>query len=426
MPSATASPRDLPPGPLAGVRVVDLTTVISGPLATMMLADQGADVIKIESPKGGDYGRQLATRRGGFSASFLNNNRNKRSVALDLKSPEGLEALKAIVAGADVFIQNFRPGVADRLGLGEAVLRAVNPSLIYVSIAGFGFEGPLVEKPVYDPLIQAVSALTTVQAGSDEERPRLVRTILPDKLTGYQAAQAIAAALFARERSGDGQHIRISMLDSVVAFLWSSDMNGHTFVGDELEKEEAQSFIDLIYKVADGYVSVAVMQDKHWRDFARAVEQPELLEDPRFRTAELREVNRDARLQATQDALAALTVAEVVARMEAADVPCARVLTRSEMRQHPQVQANGTLVESDHPLAGRLRQARHAAVFSKTPASIRSGAPQLGEHTREVLQEAGLAADLLERLAPKREAPKQEAPKQEAPKQEATEQEAAQ
>jgi len=391
-------------GPLSGVRVVDLTTVISGPLTTMMLADQGADVIKIESPNGGDYARHVATRRGGFSASFLNNNRNKRSVALDLKSPDGIEALKAIVATADVFVQNFRPGVVERLGIGAEDLRAVNPKLIYVSIAGFGFDGPLASKPVYDPLIQAVSALTTVQAGSDEERPRLVRTILPDKLTGFQTAQAVTAALFTRERTGEGQEVHVSMLDTVVSFLWSSDMNGHTFVGDELEREEAQSYIDLIYNVENGYVSVAVMQDKHWRDFAGAVDRQDLLEDARFLTPELRELNRDARLEATQEALSGFTVEEVIQRMETADVPCARVLTRSEMRQHPQVVANGTIVEVDHPAAGRLRQSRHAAIFSKTPASIRRGAPELGEHTRQVLSEVGLNPEAIDRLSPPDEA----------------------
>lgn len=381
---------DTPAGPLNGVRVVDLTTVISGPLATMTLADQGADVIKVEAPDGGDYARHVATRRGGFSASFLNNNRNKRSVALDLKSAAGMTALRALVAGADVFVQNFRPGVVERLGIGEDRLRAINPRLIYVSIAGFGFDGPLAGNPVYDPLIQAVSALATVQAGSDDERPRLVRTILPDKLTGIQTAQAVTAALFGRERSGLGQHIRISMLDTVVAFLWSSDMNGHTFVGDELAHEEAQSFIDLIYEVADGHVSVAVMQDKHWRGFADALALPELLADPRFRTAELRELNRDARLQATQDAVRPFTAAAAIARLEQAGVPCAPVLTRSEMRRHPQVAANAVVVETEHPQAGRLRQARQPAVFSNSPASIRRGAPRLGEHTREVLTEAGV------------------------------------
>ncbi|MEP1586282.1 MAG: CoA transferase [Tateyamaria sp.] len=378
-------------GPLNDVRVIDLTTVISGPLATMTLGDQGADIIKIEQPNGGDFSRHVATRRGGMSASFLNNNRNKRSVTLDLKTKDGLNAAQSMAAQSDVFIQNFRPGVADRLGLGYDALSALNPKLIYVSIAGFGHSGPLAQNPVYDPLIQAISALTTVQAGSDEDRPRLVRTILPDKLTGIQTSQAIAAALFARERTGEGQHIQISMLDVIIAFLWSSDMNGHTFVGDELEREEAQSYIDLIYEVANGFVSIAVMQDKQWKGFTEAVSRPDLLDDPRFATPELREVNRDARLEAIQDAVKGYDIADLVKLLDAQNVPNAPVLTRTQMRQHPQVAANGIVVETLHPIAGLLRQARHPSQFSKTPATIRRPAPALGAHTLEVLAEFGIS-----------------------------------
>ncbi len=378
-------------GPLHGVRVIDLTTVISGPLATMTLGDQGADIIKIEQPNGGDFSRHVATRRAEMSASFLNNNRNKRSVTIDLKTENGLAAVQTMAAQSDVFIQNFRPGVAERLGLGYDTLSALNPKLIYVSIAGFGHKGPLAQNPVYDPLIQAISALTTVQAGSDEAQPRLVRTILPDKLTGIQTSQAIASALFARERSGEGQHIQISMLDVIIAFLWSSDMNGHTFVGDELEKEEAQSYIDLIYEVADGFLSIAVMQDKQWRGFAAAVDRLDLLGDARFSTPELREVNRDARLEAIQDAVRGFTSADLIKRLDAENVPNAPVLSRTQMRQHPQVQANGIVVETLHPIAGMLRQARHPSNFSKTPTSIRRPAPTLGQHTDEVLAEFGLA-----------------------------------
>ncbi|MEP4199185.1 MAG: CoA transferase [Aliishimia sp.] len=377
-------------GPLAGIRVIDLTTVISGPLATMTLGDQGADIIKIEQPNGGDFSRQVATHRAGFSASFLNNNRNKRSVTLDLKSQDGLSAVQKMAAQSDVFIQNFRPGVAKRLGLGYEALSQLNPKLIYVSIAGFGHTGPLAQRPVYDPLIQAISSLTTVQAGSDEDRPRLVRTILPDKLTGIQTSQAIAAALFARERSGEGQHIQISMLDVIIAFLWSSDMNGHTFVGDELDREEAQSYIDLIYQVKDGFVSIAVMQDKQWRGFATAVQRLDLLEDERFNTPELRELNRNARLNAIQDAVKDFTIADLTQRLETENVPNAPVLSRSAMRTHPQVEANGIVVQTAHPTAGMLRQAKHPSNFSKTPASIRRAAPALGEHTDEVLAEFDL------------------------------------
>lgn len=381
-------------GPLEGVRIIDLTTVVSGPSATMILGDQGADVIKIEVPRG-DFARDVTTRRGGFSASFLNNNRNKRSVVLDLKTDEGIEAVFHLIKDADIFIHNFRPGVTDRLGLGEDVLRETKPDLIYVSISGFGFEGPYKDKPVYDPLIQAVSALASVQAGSDEKRPKLVRTILPDKLTGIQASQAITAALFSRERTGEGQHIKLSMLDTIISFLWNSDMGGHTFIGDELEKEQAQSFIDLIYETADGYVSVAVMQDKQWQAFCKAVGRDELLNDPRFLNAQDRENNKDERLQEIQDSIAHYKSDEIIEILEAADVPCAPVLTRTQMRQHPQVIANEIITEFEHPQAGRLRQVRQPAVFSQTPASIRRGAPKLGEHTREVLQDAGLDEGLL-------------------------------
>ena len=379
-------------GPLEGFRIVDLTSVISGPLATMILADQGADVIKVETPRGGDFTRGSANRRGGFSASFVNNNRNKRSIALDLKNPKGLAALMAIAAGADAFIQNFRPGVAERIGVGEAAVRAARPDIVYVSISGFGHLGKLANRPVYDPLIQAISGLTTVQAGSDGVRPRLVRTILPDKLTGVTASQAVTAALLARERSGRGQHVRLSMLDSVIAFLWSSDMGSQTFVGDELPQQAAHSFIDLIYETADGYISVAVQTDKQWRGLTQALERPEWLDDSRFRTQELRQVNIDDRLGLTQEVLRTDTSAHWLARLEAADIPCVPVLTRNQMISNEQIAANGTVIETEHPDAGRLRQSRPAALFSETPTGPPRPAPRLGADTEDVLGEAGFDA----------------------------------
>lgn len=385
-------------GPLNGVRVVDLTSVISGPLATMILADQGADVIKVESPQG-DHSRRVATRRGGFSASFLNNNRNKRSIVLDLKTPRGLDALKRIVSDADVFIQNFRPGVAERLGIGEADLRSIVSDLIYVSVCGFGFEGPYSQKPVFDPLIQAVSGLTTVQAGSDDTRPRLVRTIVPDKVTAVQTSQAITAALFAKLKHGQGQHIKVSMLDTIAFFLWSSDMGGHTFIGDELEHETAQSYIDLIYETIDGYISVAVVADKDWRGLSNALERPDFLTDPRFKTAALREDNKDARTGLTQQALLSFKSADAIQKLEQHDVPCAPVLTRRQMIRHPQIEANRVLVNYRHPQAGELRQARQPAVFSHTVNSEFRPAPQLGEHTHEILREAGYSDEEIESLS---------------------------
>ncbi|MBT5266807.1 MAG: CoA transferase [Rhodospirillaceae bacterium] len=377
------------PGPLDGIRIVDLTQVVSGPLSTMMLADQGADVIKIEHPKGGDFTRAVSNRRGGHTANFLNNNRNKRSIAIDLKDPRGLAIVQKLIETADAVVQNFRPGVVERMGLGEADVREINPCVVYVSISGFGDAGPYAGKPVYDPLIQALSGLTTVQAGSDGERPRLVRTILPDKLTGVTAAQAITAALFARERTGKGQHVRLSMLDSVIAFLWHSDMGSQTFVGEDRPQQEAQSFIDLVYETADGYMTVSVMTDRQWLALTRVLERPEWLEDPRFASAEKRQININDRLTLTQEALLERPTAEWLERLEAEDVPCAPILKRGDMITHPQITANDIVVEYDHAEAGRLRQARPPARFSGTPTVPPKGAPILGEHTGDVLREAG-------------------------------------
>jgi crotonobetainyl-CoA:carnitine CoA-transferase CaiB-like acyl-CoA transferase len=378
------------PGPLHGYRVIDLTMMIAGPLATMILADQGADVIKVEPPSRGDQTRAAGNKSGGLSSSFLNNNRNKRSITIDLKRPEGRDALLRLAAGADVFVQNFRPGVVDRLGIGEAAVRAVAPNIVYVSISGFGETGPYVGKPTFDPIIQALSGLASIQGGSDMSRPRLVRTIVPDKTTALTAAQAITAALLARERTGEGQHVRLSMLDSVLAFLWSSDMGGQTYVGREVSQQRAASYIDLIYETKDGHMSVAVMSDGQWSTLARVVGKSEWLDDPRFKTMELRDLNIDARLSLIQEVLATRTTAEWLALLEPAGVPCAPVLTRKEVITHPQTIANGVIVESDHPVAGRLRQTRTAARFEGTPAEHRFGAPTLGQHTDDILRETGM------------------------------------
>lgn len=375
-------------GPLHGIRIVDLTSVVSGPSATMLLADQGANVIKVESLQG-DFTRHVSNRRGGMAANYLNNNRNKRSVALDLKDPRGKAVLMRLIDGADVFVQNFRPGVIERMGLDEATVRSAAPDIVYVSISGFGERGPYAAKPVYDPLVQALSGLTTIQAGSDGERPRLVRTILPDKLTGTTAAQAITAALVARLRTGKGQHVRLSMLESVIAFLWHSDMGSQTFVDGNVPQQEAQSFIDLIYETADGYMTLSLMTDGQWRAAAEAMERPDWLTDPRFSTAARRQENIDARLALTQEVLRTRTTAEWLERLEAADLPCAPVLTRSDMVRHPQIVENGIVIEYEHERAGLLRQARPAARFSETPVDRFAGAPALGSNTAEVLAEAG-------------------------------------
>jgi crotonobetainyl-CoA:carnitine CoA-transferase CaiB-like acyl-CoA transferase len=377
-------------GPLDGFKIIDLTSNITGPLATMTLADQGANVIKVEMPGLGDHVRSTSTSINGLSAAFLNNNRNKRSIAIDLKTDRGLAALYRVISGADVFIQNFRPGVAERLRISEVEIRKIVSDIIYVSISGFGQKGPYAQKPAYDPVIQALCGIATVQAGSDEARPRLIRTILPDKLTAITAAQAILAALLSRSKTRKGQHVRLSMLDTLISFLWSSDMNRHTFISEADRGEKAASKIDLIYNTKDGYMTVAVNTNREWLGLAQALEHPEWLEDNRFSTPNLRAQNIDIRLELIQEVLARKSTEHWIDRLNKERVPCSPVLTRQEMLDNEQVQANSIIVEYAHEKAGPIRQARAAAQFSLTPTAKPVGAPGLGQHSKEILLEAGL------------------------------------
>jgi len=367
--------------------------MLTGPWATSILGDQGADVIKVEVPGVGDHTRSAGADRGGLPVNFLNINRSKRSLTLNLKNQQGVSVLKRLAATADVFVQNFRPGVVERLGIGEPDIRKVSPKVIYMSMSGWGEHGPLAQKPVYDPVIQALSGLTTIQAGSDDDRPRLIRTILPDKLTAVVASQAITAALLTRERTGKGQHVRLSMLDAVLNFLWASDMGGQTYVDDPVSNQAAASFIDLIYETKDGYMTVSTMGNKEWLALSRAFERPDLLKDPRFKTPQLRDQNVNERLALVQAELKTKTTAKWLEIFEKEEVPAAPALTRQEMIEHPQVTASEILVEYDHPVAGRLRQTRTAARFEGTPPGPPQGAPRLGEHNTQILMELGLSED---------------------------------
>ena len=376
------------PGPLDGIRVVDLTAMISGPVATMMLADQGADVIKVEPPAG-DLVRHMGSSRGGMSATFLSSNRSKRSIVLDLKTSLGMEALRRLVRTADVFVQNFRPGVAQRMGIGEDAMRELRADLIYVSISGFGETGPYAHKRVYDPVIQALSGLAAIQADRDSGRPRMVRTIVPDKVTALAAAQAVTAALFARERSGQGQHLKLAMLDAIVAFLWPEGMTGHTFVGGEVEAARSQLAQDLIFATTDGWITVGAVSDAEWSGLCRVLERPEWEADPRFLTAQDRVANVAERLALTAEVLATRSSEAWLEALDAEGVPCAPVLSRAEVLTHEQILANDLLAEYVHPQAGRIRQPRPAARFGATPACIRGPAPALGADTETLLTELG-------------------------------------
>jgi crotonobetainyl-CoA:carnitine CoA-transferase CaiB-like acyl-CoA transferase len=378
-------------GPLAGIRVIDLTTVISGPVCTMLLADQGADVIKLE-PLGGDIARRTAGA-GEFTAMFVSSNRGKRSMALDLKQPSAIDVVRRLVAGADVLVQNFRPGTMQRLGLDEPSLRAINPRLVDVSISGVGETGPYARKRVYDPIIQSLSGLADVQAEPATGRPRMVRTIVADKTTAVHAAQAVCAALFARERSGQGQHVRLSMLDTMIAFIWPEAMTQHMVVGRESTGTNPTARPDLIYETQDGYITVGSVSDSEWRGLSGVLGKPEWIDDPRFATPAQRGANAAERITLVGEILKTNTGGYWLERLDLADVPCAPVLTRAQVADDPQVVHSGLIEILDQPGFGQVRQPRPAARFERTPAGIGGPAPRIGQHTDQILTELGFSAD---------------------------------
>lgn len=378
-------------GPLNGVKVIDLTGVVSGPLATMFLADQGADVLKIE-PLTGDItrrSRQPIDKAGHFSSLFISSNRGKRSLAVDVKTDIGRDVLNKLIAGADVLVQNFRPGAMERLGLGSDELRKRFPRLIYVSISGVGDSGPYVKKRVYDPIIQGLSGFADIQSQPVTQRPQMIRTIVADKTTAIFTAQAICAALFARERSGKGQHIQVAMLDTMISYLWPEGMMQYTVVGAEAMAADPNDRPDLVFRTSDGYITVGTISDSEWQGFCRATGDEKLKDDPRFATPSARSTNAKARINLMAEYIQQHTTAEWLRRLDAADVPCAPILRRGEVMHNEQVIARDLIVEFDQPAVGKVRQPRPAARFDVTEANVPSAAPGIGEHTREVLLDLG-------------------------------------
>ncbi|MEM7423487.1 MAG: CoA transferase [Pseudomonadota bacterium] len=383
-----------PAGPLDGVRVLDLTVIMSGPIATMMLADQGADVIKIEPPHG-DLLRKLGHRHQGMSGSFLSCNRSKRSLCVDVKTPAGLDIVRKLAATADVLVQNYRPGAIERMGLGEDIIREIRPDIIYVSMSGFGENGPYAHQRVYDPVIQAISGLADVQRDRETGEPRMVRTVVPDKTTAVTAAQAISAALFARERTGRGQHIRLSMFDTMVAYLWPEASSSLSFVGNERDPAFGQLGLDLVFRTRDGHITAGALSDAEWAGMCRAFGREDLINDPRFLTAASRSANIVERRQVMSDEIAKWTRDVILARLDAEGVPSAPVLDRTEVLENAQSINNEIFEIRQDAAAGEIRQPRPAARFSATPASVRSGAPVLGADNAEILGELGFAPDTI-------------------------------
>jgi crotonobetainyl-CoA:carnitine CoA-transferase CaiB-like acyl-CoA transferase len=384
-------------GALEGVRVLDLTTMVAGPMAAMMLGDQGADVIKVESPAG-DLMRRFAFGRNGTSASFLSCNRNKRSLAIDIKSAEGLQIVKRLIATSDVLMHNFRPGVEQRLGLGEQTVRVIRPDIVYVSISGFGESGPYARQRAYDPVIQALSGLAEIQRDRDTGRPRMVRTIIADYTTALTAAQAITAALFAKERSGIGQHVRIAMLDSMISYLWPEAMPSLTFVGEEQDPSDGEVGPDLIFATQDRYITAGALSDDEWAGMCRALNREDLIGHPRFKTARDRAVNAVERREIISAELEKWPAHEILARLLANDVPSAPALSRFELLSDSQVRESQLLEVYEDSEFGKVRQPRPAARFALTPSSIRRLAPKLGADNDPILSELGYSPEDIEQL----------------------------
>lgn len=379
--------------PLTGVKIVDLSAIIAGPMATGLLADQGADVVKVEPIGAGDLCRWLGPNHKGLGAMFAAVNRNKRSIALNLKSAEGKAILLDLVKTADIFVQNFRPGAIQRMGLGYDDLKRLNPRLIYVSMSGFGQDGPYAKRRVYDPVIQAMSGFADSQKDKVTKAPQLIQSIACDKVSAITAAQAMTAALFGRVSSGEGQHITLNMLDATIAFLWPDAYYNYALL--ENPAPPSPDFADFygIMKVKDGWITTITLSDDEFGDFCRAVGRDDIKADPRFKDVFARMTNAAALKAAFAEAVASFTAAEIRAKLEAEDVPHAVVLTRDQVPDDPQVVHNGQITVTDHPIAGRLRAPRPAARFGGAAADQRLHAPMLGEQTDAILAELGRSAD---------------------------------
>jgi crotonobetainyl-CoA:carnitine CoA-transferase CaiB-like acyl-CoA transferase len=387
-------------GPLDGVKVIDLSQVVSGPLAAMLLADQGADVIKVEPLGIGDIMRPTAWQRGGLSVLFLNNNRGKRSLSIDLTQAEGRAVILDLVRSADVFIQNFRPGVCARIGVGYDALAAVNPDLIYVSISGFGPSGPYADRPVLDPVIQGIAGIVEGQTNPHMPFPDLVRNLMADKSSSLTAAQAIAAALYARERGAGGQHVEVPMLDSCLYFYWPDGMMDRTLVGEGVAAGARLGDLYSLTDCADGQIVYFAATPGQLFGVYDVLGHPEWHDDSRFNkwSAVQQPENLSLLGEFISAGFAEMTVDQAVTSMAAAHVPCGPVLTADEALVDPQVLHNDIIVEWEHPDAGTIRQVRPAARFTATPTDPRYSAAHLGEHNDEILAEVGRSPEQIAEL----------------------------
>jgi crotonobetainyl-CoA:carnitine CoA-transferase CaiB-like acyl-CoA transferase len=378
------------PGPLAGIKVLDLTTVVLGPLATQILGDLGAEVIKIEAPEGDIMRYAGPARHREMGHVFLNLNRNKRSLVLDLKQPAAAPVLLALAARSDVLMHNMRPQAMARLGFDWERVCQVNPRLVYCSAQGYGQDGPLADRPAFDDIIQGGSGLVALEMATGDEA-RFVPTLIGDKTVGLTMVYAVMAALLQRIRTGRGQAIEVPMLETMTAFVMAEHMGGLTFDPPLGPPGYARMLAPdrRPHRTADGHICVLPYTDRHWRDFFRIAGRPELAEDPRLADAQMRSRHVAELYALVAECVCGAPTAYWLDRLKAADIPCGPVNPLAELPADEQLAAVGFFPVAEHPSEGRIRMVRPPVRFGDAGCALRHPAPRLGEHSREILCEAG-------------------------------------
>ncbi|HMT44032.1 MAG TPA: CoA transferase [Chakrabartia sp.] len=388
-------------GPLSGIRVIDMTTVLMGPSATQLLGDMGADVIKVEAPEG-DLVRQIApARHDGMGALFLNANRSKRSICLNLKHEGGRAALLALARGADALIYNVRPQAMARLGLDYEAVRAAKPSIVYAGLYGFGQDGPYAAKPAYDDLIQGASGLASLFARGTGDEPRYVPQAVSDRVVGLAAFGAICAALVHQARTGEGQRVDVPMFETMAGFVMADHAGGLTFDPPLGEAGYPRQLSPLRkpYRTLDGHVCALVYTDTQWQRFLAAVGREELLDDPRYATFPMRAANIDVVYATFEEIVAGRTTQDWLALFDEIDIPSAPLHTLESIADDPHLRATGFFETVEHPSEGTVRMMKQPSTFSATPSAPERLAPRQGEHGAEILAEAGFDETAIADLA---------------------------
>ena len=379
-------------GPLEGIRVLDLSIALTGPYVGTLMADQGAEVIKVERPGIGDIARWIGVSVNGMSALYLMCNRGKRSIAVDIQTPDGVAIARELAARADVVVQNFRPGVIDRLGLGYEAVRALNPDVVYASLSGFGSVGPYRDRSAYDTVMQAYAGMAANQADPHDGVPVFLRQTAADKVTALYASQAITAALFARAVGRGGQYVELAMMDAVASFLWTDSAGNEVLL--ESDHSQNSSFVAGFnpMRFSDGWGIVTPTSVEDFSGMCRALDV-DGWDDPRLATMSDRNANRDLTSDIVDMCYAHavnLTMAEATSRFERERIPFSMILSPDELTRDQHAVSVGLFEERDHRVVGRIRFPRHPAQFEGTPARSTDASPALGEHTDEILAELGM------------------------------------